>query len=164
MAIDLGSKAPLFSLKNQDGELVSLEANLQKKWTVLYFYPKADTPGCTKQACAFRDSLKVIEKEGAVVYGISTNSVQDLKDFQKKYNLNFTLLSDPDATVSKQYDAKYPLLKIAKRYTYIVDPELKIRSIDTDVDPVLDAKKVSEKLIELQKAAAKSEDKKNPVK
>lgn len=149
--LDLGSKAPLFSLKNQDGELIKLESSQGKLWTVLYFYPKADTPGCTKQACAFRDSLKIIEQKQAVVYGISTNSVAELKDFQKKHHLNFTLLSDLDGKIADLYDAKYPLVKIAKRQTYILDPQLNIRSIDKDVDPVLDAKKVADKLSELQK-------------
>lgn len=159
LALELGAKAPSFTLTNQDGDSFKLENNQGKLWTVLYFYPKADTPGCTKQACAFRDSLKVIEEKQAVVYGISTNSVADLKKFQKKYHLNFPLLSDPDGKVADLYDAKYPIVKIAKRQTYILDPQLNIRSIDKDVDPVLDAKKVADKLSELQKL---SEDKPKP--
>src|SRR6185503_4837742 len=93
-AIEVGNPAPLFSLKNQDGKIISLKDNKDKIWTVVYFYPKAGTPGCTTQACAFRDSVKAIEKEGAVVYGVSTDSVLALKEFQEKHHLNFDLLSD----------------------------------------------------------------------
>lgn len=150
LALIVGQPAPLFSLKDQDGKLISLEENKGKKWTVLFFYPKADTPGCTKQACAFRDSLKYIESENAVVYGISTNNSDDLKAFQQKYKLNFELLSDPDGKICNLYETKMPLLTLSKRHTFILDQNFIIRYIDRDVDPVLDSKKVAAKIKELQ--------------
>ena len=117
---------------------------------MLYFYPKADTPGCTKQACAFRDSIKLIREQNAEVYGISTDNVESLQAFQQKYHLNFPLLSDPDAAVTEAYGVKMPIVKYAKRRTFIIDPQLVIRKIDEDVDPALDAQHVAETLRTLQ--------------
>jgi peroxiredoxin Q/BCP len=146
LALEIGKPAPLFSLFNQDEKLVSLEDNKNKFWSVVYFYPKAETPGCTKQACAFRDAIKVIEKEGAVVYGVSTDSVSDLKQFKKNHKLNFDLLSDKDGKISTAYGTKMPLLTMSKRVTFIIDKKLNIRSIDENVDPAMDAKKVADKI------------------
>ena len=148
-ALEVGNPAPLFSLKNQDGKIISLTENKNKIWTVLYFYPKAGTPGCTVQACAFRDSIKVIEKQGAVVYGVSTDSVLSLKEFQNKHHLNFDLLSDEEAKISQAYNTKMPILTMSKRITFIIDKNLMIRSIDENVDPAMDAKKVAAKIKEL---------------
>ena len=149
-AVKVGEEAPSFTLKNQDGINVSLTKNKNDKWLVLYFYPKAGTPGCTKQACAFRDAIKNIENEGAVVYGISMDSVESLKKFKEEHKLNFTLLSDEKGTISEAYDTKIPLLNISKRITFIIDPKFIIRSIDKDVDPALDAIKVSKKIQEFK--------------
>ncbi|MBX9840142.1 MAG: peroxiredoxin [Silvanigrellaceae bacterium] len=151
-AIEVGSPAPLFSLKNQNGKIISLEENKGKTWTVVYFYPKAGTPGCTTQACAFRDSIKVITKEGAVVYGISTDSVSSIKGFYEKHHLNFDLLSDEDGKISVAYGTKMPILTMSKRVTFIVDEKLIIRSVDENVDPAFDAKKVAEKIKQFQAA------------
>ena len=150
MELKTGNPAPLFTTKNHEGTPFSL-SDRTGKWTVLYFYPKADTPGCTKQACAFRDSIEKIRELGAEVYGVSSDTVESLKKFHEKYHLNFPLLADPKAEIINSYEAKMPLLKIAKRWTFIVGPELKIRSIDQDVDPAMDAKKVAETIRELQK-------------
>jgi peroxiredoxin Q/BCP len=149
-ALEVGNLAPLFSLKNQDGKVISLEQNKNKIWTVAYFYPKAGTPGCTTQACAFRDSIKQIEKQGAVVYGVSTDSVVTLKELQKQHHLNFDLLSDEDGKVSTAYGTKLPILTMSKRVTFIIDDKLMIRSIDKDVDPAMDAKKVAKQIQELK--------------
>ena len=149
-ALEIGSAATLFSLKNQDGKLISLKNNKNKTWTVVYFYPKAGTPGCTTQACAFRDSVKVINKEGAVVYGISTDSVLDLKEFQNKHHLNFDLLSDEYGNISNTYGTKMPILTMSKRVTFIIDDKLIIRSIDENVDPAMDALKVSNKIKQIK--------------
>ena len=145
-ALEVGSSAPLFSLKNQNGKTITLEENKNKSWTVVYFYPKAGTPGCTTQACAFRDSIKLITKEGAVVYGISTDSVSSIKEFYDKHHLNFDLLSDEDGKISVAYGTKMPLLTMSKRVTFIVDDKLILRSVDENVDPAFDAKKVAEKI------------------
>ena len=133
-----GDSAPTFKAKTEKNADFDLGAR-KGKWTVLYFYPKADTPGCTKQACTFRDNIKQITDLGADVYGVSVNSVEEQKAFYDKHKLNFTLLADPDAQITKLYGAKMPVLKISKRWTFLLDPELKIRAIEKDVDPIKDA-------------------------
>lgn len=151
LALDPGQKAPLFTAKNQEGIEFSLNQNENKNWTVLYFYPKAETPGCTKQACAFRDAIKVIEKENAKVYGVSTDSVAALAKFKAHHKLTFDLLSDEDGKICALYQTKMPLVTYSKRHTFIIDPHLVIRHIDRDVDPAMDAKKVADILVKLQK-------------
>lgn len=146
----VGQKAPAFQLKTQDGQDVKLSARQGKGWTVLYFYPKAGTPGCTTQACAFRDALQQVRERNAEVYGVSTDEMSALADFHKKHRLNFTLLSDPDARVTEAYGVKMPVMKMAKRWTFIIDPDLVIRDIDDDVDPALDAQLVAQRLKRLQ--------------
>ena len=149
-ALQVGQAAPTFELKNQEGNQIKLADRQNQGWTVLYFYPKADTPGCTKQACAFRDSIQIIRDQNAEVYGVSTDEVSSLQAFQQKYKLNFTLLSDPDAEVTEAYGVKMPVVKYAKRWTFIIDPNLVIRKIDNDVDPALDAQRVADSLKQLQ--------------
>ena len=149
-ALNVGQPAPQFQLKAQDGNEISLASRQGKGWTVLYFYPKAGTPGCTTQACAFRDAIQAIRNQNAEVYGISTDEVKNLLNFHQKHKLSFTLLSDPDAKVTEAYGVKMPILKMAKRWTFIIDPTLVIRQIDNDVDPALDAQRVAEKLKQLQ--------------
>ena len=146
---ELGSVAPNFKLKNQKGQEFDLAAR-KGQWTVLYFYPKSETPGCTKQACAFRDRISKIRKMGAEVYGISINSVEDQKKFHKHHHLNFDLLADAEETVTNLYGAKMPDRAMANRWTFLLDPELKIRAIDKNVDPVQDPERVATKLKELQ--------------
>jgi len=141
--VKVGETAPSFSLQNQKNEKFSLESR-KGHWTVLYFYPKAETPGCTKQACAFRDNIEKIRKLGAEVYGISVNSVEDQSKFSANHHLNFDLLADEKAQVTELYGSKMPILKMSKRWTFLIDGDLKIRSIDKDVDPVKDADHVAE--------------------
>lgn len=152
-ALNVGDKASHVILKNQTGTVFNLNDNKNKFWTVLYFYPKADTPGCTKQACAFRDAIKVIEKQNAKIYGVSTDSQKDLLAFKEKHKLNFDLLSDEDGKVCESFETKAPLLNISKRHTFIIDPQLIIRYIDRDVDPAKDAQTIADKLKELQKTS-----------
>lgn len=149
-ALQVGQTAPQFQLKAHDGSELNLAARQNQGWTVLYFYPKADTPGCTKQACAFRDAIEVIRQQNAEVYGVSTDSLESLQAFQQKYKLNFKLLSDADGAVTAAYGVKMPLVNYAKRWTFIIDPALTIRKIDNDVDPALDAQRVAESLKQLQ--------------
>lgn len=99
----VGNMAPAFTLKDQDGNKVSLKDFRDKKNVVLYFYPRAMTPGCTTQACGLRDSDKVLAKKDCVVLGVSFDPVVKLKKFQEKYDLNFTLLSDEDHSVIDKY-------------------------------------------------------------
>jgi peroxiredoxin Q/BCP len=144
-----GQAAPLFTAKTQDGTEFDL-ASRKGAWTVLYFYPRAGTPGCTKQACGFRDSIALIRDEGAEVYGISTDTVESQAAFHKEEQLGFTLLADPDGVVTKKYGAKMPLLTMARRWTFIIDPTLTIRQVQRDVDPALDAKRVATEIARLK--------------
>jgi peroxiredoxin Q/BCP len=140
--LKVGDAAPLFKTKTHQGADFDLKSR-QGHWTVLYFYPKSETPGCTKQACAFRDNIQKIRDQKADVFGISVNTVKDQAGFHEHHHLNFTLLADPDASVVKLYGTKMPVLKMSKRWTFILDPQLKIRAIEKDVDPVKDADKVA---------------------
>ena len=99
-----GRKAPAFKLASSEGGFVSL-ADLKGKTVVLYFYPKDDTPGCTREACEFRDSQAALRKKGVVVLGVSADSIESHGKFKTKYKLNFPLLSDPDKAVAKAYGA-----------------------------------------------------------
>src|SRR5215831_8911866 len=132
--LQAGQPAPLFTAKTQDGAAFDL-ASRKGQWTVLYFFPKAGTPGCTKQACAFRDNIALIRDQGADVYGISTDTVESQAAFHKEQQLPFTLLADPDGVVTEKYGAKMPLLTMAKRWTFIIDPTLTIQLVERDVDP-----------------------------
>ena len=147
--LKLGDPAPVLKLKTDEG--ANFDLNSRKgQWTVIYFYPKADTPGCTKQACAFRDNISRIRKLGAEIFGISADGVEALKKFKKNHNLNFVLLADPGLDAIKAYGTKMPVVSMSKRWTFIIDPDLKIRAIEKDVDPVLDAQRVAELLQKLQ--------------
>lgn len=148
--VKVGDTVPAFSATTQDGKTFNMH-DRKGQWTVLYFYPKADTPGCTKQACAFRDSIESIRKQGADIFGISADTVEAQAAFHKKHNLNFTLLADPDAKVIGQFGSRMPILKMSKRWTYIIDPELKIRSLEKDIDPAKDAERVAKQIEELKK-------------
>ena len=104
MAIQEGKAAPAFTLTDQDGQKVSL-GDFAGKDVVLYFYPKDDTPGCTKEACGFRDAEKTLGKAGVVVLGVSADSAESHRKFIGKYRLNFPLLSDPDRKMMEKYGA-----------------------------------------------------------
>jgi peroxiredoxin Q/BCP len=151
--IAAGDPAPLFKAKMQDGTDFDLAAR-KGKWTVLYFYPKAGTPGCTKQACAFRDGIDRIRAEGAEVYGISTDTVEDQAAFYQDQHLTFPLLADPEGTVTNAYGAKMPLLTMSKRWTFIIDPTLTIRQVQHDVDPTQDAARVAAEIARLKAAGS----------
>lgn len=148
--IKVGELAPLFTVKDHTGADFSLESR-KGQWTVLYFYPKSFTPGCTKQACAFRDKIKLVRAQGADVFGISADSVEAQGKFHKEHSLNFTILADPDSKIIEQYGAKMPLIPMSKRWTFVIDPTLHVRSIDKNVDPVKDAERVAASIEALKK-------------
>jgi peroxiredoxin Q/BCP len=117
-----GSKVPVFALQNQDGKEFDLKSVLGKKNLVIYFYPKDDTPGCTKEACHFRDQFEAFNQADALIIGISAQSVESHKAFAEKYKLTFTLLSDPDNTVRKMFGVPAGLFgTVPGRVTYVVD-------------------------------------------
>ena len=118
--LETGIKAPEFTLKNQDGEEVSLKDFLGKK-VILYFYPKDNTPGCTTQACSFGDMYPQIREKGAVVLGVSKDSVASHKKFADKYGLPFTLLSDPELEVIQKYDVWQEKNMYGKKVTITTD-------------------------------------------
>jgi peroxiredoxin Q/BCP len=147
--LKVNDPAPVFTTQAHDKSNFDLNSR-KGKWTVLYFYPKANTPGCTKQACAFRDSISKIRKQGADVFGVSADTVEAQAGFHKEHRLNFNLLADPDAKIIKLYGAKKALLTMANRWTFILDPDLKIRNIMKDVDPVMDAERVAKEIAALK--------------
>jgi peroxiredoxin Q/BCP len=125
--IETGAQAPDFTLPDQDGNPVTL-SELSGRNVVLYFYPKADTPGCTKQACGVRDHSSDYAAANAVVLGISHDPVASLRAFADKYGLAFTLLSDEGDEVKRAYGAN-------KRSTVIVDPEGNVSDVFPNVKP-----------------------------
>lgn len=126
--LEVGSQAPDFTLQNQDGESVSLSDYKGKK-VILYFYPKDNTPGCTKQACGFAENYPQFVEKGAVVLGISKDSVKSHKKFQEKYHLPFTILSDEELKVIQAYDIWKEKTMYGKNFmgvvrtTYLIDEE-----------------------------------------
>jgi thioredoxin-dependent peroxiredoxin len=135
-----GDVAPAFELPDQSGEAVSL-ADLKGQWVVLYFYPRADTPGCTTQACSVRDRSAEYEKFGARVLGVSPDEVSAIAKFDDKYDLGFTLLADADHEVADEYGVWAEKNMYGKKYwgvqrsTYLIDPEGKIAKVFPKVQP-----------------------------
>lgn len=134
MSLEVGDKAPSFKLKNQDGKTISL-ADLKGKPIVLYFYPKDDTPGCTKEACNFRDEFPKFGKLKAEIIGISVDSVESHKRFAEKYKLPFNLLADEKKEVVEKYGVWKEKNMYGKKYmgiertTFIIDGNGKIAKI-----------------------------------
>ena len=129
--LEVGTKAPDFTLPDQNGDLHSLSVYRGKK-VILYFYPKDNTPGCTKQACGFAERYPKFTEKGAVVLGISKDSVASHKKFEEKYGLPFTLLADPELVAIQAYDVWQEKKNYGKTYlgvvrtTYLIDEEGKI--------------------------------------
>jgi peroxiredoxin Q/BCP len=141
--IEIGQPAPEFNLVNQHGEVISLREK-KGQWIVLYFYPKNDTPGCTTEACSFRDNINALIAQEAIVLGVSVDSTDSHKQFAQKYKLPFSLLSDPKGEVASKYGALLNLgfLKFAKRHSFIINPEGNIQKIYRNVDPDVHVKEV----------------------
>jgi len=131
-----GSDAPSFNLQDQNGEWHTLE-EYKGQWLAIYFYPKDDTPGCTKEACNFRDNIYAFKAIDAAVVGISVDDVESHKKFSDKYKLPFTILADDSSETAKAYGVlrDYKLIKLASRQSFLVDPEGKIARHYADVDP-----------------------------
>ena len=131
MALAVGTIAPSFTTTDDEGKTVSL-SDFQGKTVVLYFYPKDDTPGCTKQAQSFRDRYTEYQNKEMVVLGVSMDDQASHQKFKEKYGLPFTLLVDSDGTITKAYDVEGG--GYAKRITYIIDGEGKITHVDANVN------------------------------
>lgn len=158
MTTEEGKKAPDFSLEASTGKKVSLKDYRDKKWVVLYFYPKDDTPGCTKEACDFRDRTEQIKKLGAVVLGVSPDSLKIHGKFIEKFDLNFPLLADEEKKVCEAYGVWVEKSMYGRKYmgversTFIINPEGKIAKAWRKVSVTYHGDEVVKTLKELQKA------------
>ncbi|MEH2321737.1 peroxiredoxin [Nostoc sp.] len=131
MSLPVGTNAPAFTAKDTNGNTVSL-SDFTGKTLVLYFYPKDDTPGCTKQACSFRDAQSQYQGKDIVILGVSADDEVSHQAFTQKYNLNFPLLADSDKSLIKAFDVDGG--GYAKRVTYVIDPNGKIIHVDSAVN------------------------------
>ncbi|GAB4342252.1 MAG: peroxiredoxin [Cyanophyceae cyanobacterium] len=131
MALSVGATAPAFTAKDTNGNTVSL-SDLAGKTVVLYFYPKDDTPGCTKQACSFRDNYAAFEERDAVVLGVSYDDEASHQAFTEKFNLPFPLLADTNGAIAKAYDVEGG--GYAKRVTYVIGGDGTITHVDAAVN------------------------------
>lgn len=138
--LKLKSKAPAFTLPDQEGKDHSLKDYLDK-WVALYFYPKDDTPGCTKEACSFRDNYSKLKRAGIVVFGVSVDPVRRHAKFAEKYALPFTLLADEEKTVVAKYGVWGKKKFMGREYmgtmrtTFLIDPTGKIAKVYENVKP-----------------------------
>ena len=150
--LKVGDDAPTFTLPDSLGNQVSLN-DYKGKWVVLYFYPMDDTPGCTTEACHFRDDFKSLEAIGAKVIGVSIDDSFSHKKFAEKYNLPFPLLSDASGEVASRYGAlnNFLVIKLAKRYTYLINPQGKIAKIYLSVDTSKHSQEIIDDLKGLKK-------------
>jgi thioredoxin-dependent peroxiredoxin len=139
MPLAVGTDAPAFTTKDTNGNTVSL-SDFAGKTVVMYFYPKDDTPGCTKQACSFRDAQPEYQGKDVVVLGVSVDDEVSHQAFTEKYNLNFPLLADTDKSLIQAYDVDGG--GYAKRVTYVIDPSGKITHVDTAVSTATHASDV----------------------
>lgn len=152
-----GSLAPDFALQDQDGQIHRL-VDHAGRWLVLYFYPRDDTPLCTREACRFRDSLEVLGELDTAVIGVSLDSPRAHADFSRKHGLPFPLLSDPDGRTAAAYDSLLDLrlVRVARRRTFIIAPDGRIAARFDRVDPARHADEVVATLRMLQRARGAS--------
>ena len=135
-APEVGKQAPSFNLQDQNGEWHDLQ-NYRGTWLAIYFYPKDDTPGCTTEACNFRDNIYAFKAIGASVVGISVDDVESHKEFSGKYKLPFTILADEEGETAQAYGVlrDWKLIQLASRQSFLVDPQGVIVKHYEDVDP-----------------------------
>jgi thioredoxin-dependent peroxiredoxin len=151
--LNVGDPVPDIALPSTDGKAVKL-SDFKGSWVVLYFFPKAFTPGCTAESCSLRDGYAEIQKLGAVILGVSLDGEKNQKDFKAKYELPFELLSDREKALSKAFDVLMPGGFLAKRVTFLINPESKIARVLDRVSTATHEAQVREALVELQKPAA----------
>ncbi|MEN9216226.1 MAG: peroxiredoxin [Gloeomargarita sp. HHBFW_bins_162] len=126
--VTVGTVAPDFQLPDAEGKPITL-AQFQGQWVVLYFYPKDDTPGCTTEACAFRDNYTAFQEAGAVVIGVSSDDAPSHQKFKSKYNLPFILVSDTNNELRRTYGVPATFGLIPGRVTYVIDPQGVVRLV-----------------------------------
>jgi len=148
-----GSAAPDFALPDQNGQTHHL-SEYAGRWLVLYFYPRNDTPGCTQEACRFRDDIGVLGDLNAAVVGVSVDDPRSHANFARKYQLPFPLLSDPDGHTAAAYGSLLNLgvIRFARRHTFIIAPDGRIAARFDKVDPASHAQEVARTLRALQHA------------
>ena len=156
-APEVGSPAPEFKLQDQKGEWHTLEQH-RGKWITLYFYPKDDTPGCTTEACEFRDNIFAYDEMGAVILGVSLDDVESHEAFAEKYSLPFPILADSDKSTAKAYGVytKIVAFEMAKRETFLIDPQGNIAKHYSKVNPGSHSAEVLADLKELTAATESS--------
>jgi peroxiredoxin Q/BCP len=134
--VAVGDMAPEFELSDQDGRLHSLE-DYRDQWVVLYFYPKDETPGCTTEACEFRDNIFAFKRLNAQILGVSLDDVESHQSFAEKHGLPFPLLADTDGDAANAYGVKTKMfgMTVAKRQTFLVNPQGKIAKHYASVSP-----------------------------
>lgn len=158
--LKVGRKAPLFKLVDQDEKYHSLK-DYASKWLLIYFYPKDDTPGCTKEACSIADFFKDFKRQGVSVLGVSKDTSKSHKKFAEKYHLPFTLLSDPTMEMMEKYGATLEKSMFGKvvrgtnRISYLINPEGKIVKVYESVDPANHALELLADIKLLKKEAKK---------
>lgn len=154
MKLSIGDKAPTFRLPDQHGTMHAL-SDYRGQWVLLYFYPKDNTPGCTKQACAIRDEFPRFEQLNVKVFGVSTDSVNSHSKFAEKYNLPFTLLADADKKLVHEYGVwgkkKFMGREVmgTRRTSFLIDPKGKVAKIYENVKPETHAEEVLNDLAKL---------------
>lgn len=146
-----GEAAPDFELKDQDGEMHSIE-DYRGQWVALYFYPKDDTPGCTTEACEFRDNIFAFRKANCQILGVSLDDEESHKAFAEKHGLPFPLLADTQGTTADAYGvkSKFMGITVAKRQTFLIDPDGNVAMHYDKVDPDTHSKQVLADLEKLQ--------------
>jgi len=149
--LQIGDAAPELKLKDQHGNLVFLR-DYAGRWVVLYFYPKDDTPGCTREACNFRDESERLAPFNVQVLGVSVDNRESHESFARKHKLNFPLLADPTKKITRAYGA-LAFYRLARRMTFIIDTQGKIRKIFMSVNPKTHVEEVALALTELQAPA-----------
>lgn len=143
--LNIGDKAPPFTAKDQNGDTHTLK-DYEGRWVLIYFYPKDNTSGCTKEACGIRDAWKEYKDHGIVVLGVSKDSVESHKKFETDHELPFTLLSDPERKIIKSYGAEKGSAS-TKRISYLISPRGTIADVYRTVDPKTHATEVLEQFL-----------------
>ncbi len=144
----VGDKAPLVTGQTQDEKTWKLANAIGKKLVILYFYPKDDTPGCTKEACGFRDRMADLKKDNVEIVGVSFDSPESHQKFIEKHKLNFTLLADTDGKIAEAYGVRIPGRNVARRVSFLI-------GLDGKIAHVTDAPQAETHLNEMKESAAK---------